>query len=182
MKERKGDFQMHGSSKRDDLLGPKVIDRRSCAALQKLEDMRGLETVKRSIQQLLQIVETNVDLEEKEKAIRNVTLNRIFLGNPGTGKTTVANLYGQILKSLGMLSKGDTIVKNPQDFVGQVLGESEAKTKRILDNSKGCVLVIDEAYGLHASKKNNDPYKTAVIDTIVAEVSKDAILQNRMHV
>ena len=114
-----------------------------------------------------------MELEEQEKPIREVTLNRIFLGNPGTGKTTVAKHYGNILKTLGMLSKGDVIIKNPHDFVGQVIGESEAKTKKILDNAKGSVLVIDEAYGLHpgGSKGYNDPYKTAVIDTIVAEVS-----------
>ena len=156
---------------RDDMLGPKHIDRKSCPALEDLENMRGLKNVKQTIQQLLQLVQTNVELEEKEKPVREVTLNRIFLGNPGTGKTTVAKLYGKILKSLGMLSKGDVIVKNPQDFVGQVLGESEANTKKILDNAKGSVLVIDEAYGLHSSNKSSDPYKIAVIDTIVAEVS-----------
>ena len=115
---------------RDDLLGPKYIDRKTCPALEELENMRGLNNVKQTIDQLLQLVQTNVELEENEKPIREVTLNRIFLGNPGTGKTTVAKLYGKILNSLGMLSKGDVIVKNPQDFVGQVLGESEANTKR----------------------------------------------------
>ena len=68
------------------------------------------------------------------------------------------------------------IVKNPADFVGSVLGESEKITKGILASTIGKVLVIDEAYGLHAGGKGDgggsqaDPYKTAVIDTIVAEV------------
>jgi SpoVK/Ycf46/Vps4 family AAA+-type ATPase len=168
--ENDGVIPDHFMIKRDDLLGPKCIDRKTCPALVELHNMKGLKNVKQTIEQLLNLVQTNTELEEVEKPIHNVTLNRIFLGNPGTGKTTVAKLYGEILKSLGMLSKGDVIVKNPQDFVGKVLGESEDKTKTILDNAKGCVLVIDEAYGLNSSKKSNDPYKVAVIDTIVAEV------------
>jgi len=59
------------------------------------------------------------------------------------------------------------VLKTPADFVGSVLGASEANTKGILDAAKGKVLVIDEAYGLYSS---SDPYKAAVIDTIVSEV------------
>ena len=58
----------------------------------------------------------------------------------------------------------------PADFVGSALGQSEERTKAILDGAKGSVLVIDEAYGLHVKEGSTDPYKTAVIDTIVAEV------------
>eukprot|EP00967_Tisochrysis_lutea_P125614 scaffold211358_cov15-Tisochrysis_lutea.AAC.2 len=86
-----------------------------------------------------------------------------------TGKTTVAAIYGGILHDLGILSKGDIVVKNPSDFIGSVLGESEKKTSAILEATVGCVLVIDEAYGLH-SKGGGDVYKAAVIDTLVAKV------------
>lgn len=61
-----------------------------------------------------------------------------------TGKTTVAGIYGRILKDLGLLSKGDVLVKKPDDFMGSVLGESEKKTIALLEQSRGCVLVIDE--------------------------------------
>lgn len=62
------------------------------------------------------------------------------------------------------------IVKNPSDFVGQFIGASESKTKGILASSRGKVLVIDEAYGLYEAKSGYGGFKTAVIDTIVAEV------------
>jgi hypothetical protein len=70
----------------------------------------------------------------------------------------VAQIYGEILRDLGLLSKGEVVVKNPSDFMGTVLGESEKKTAAILDAALGCVLVIDEAYGLH-SDRSRDPYK-----------------------
>ncbi|KAI6611012.1 hypothetical protein MCOR08_010878 [Pyricularia oryzae] len=86
-----------------------------------------------------------------------------------TGKTTVAKLYGRILVDLGLLTKGEVVVKNPSDFLGAALGQSEEKTKGILAATVGKVLVIDEAYGLYSGSAQ-DPYKTAVVDTIVAEV------------
>ena len=155
---------------RSDLLGPKGLDVGRCEALAKLQGMYGLNMVKQAVEQLIKLVETNAELEDQEKKILDVTLNKVFFGNPGTGKTTVAKIYGGILKAMGLLTKGDVIVKIPQDFIGEALGQSEAKTKAILDNAKGCVLVIDEAYGLHSGENMNDPYKIAVVNTIVAEV------------
>jgi len=62
------------------------------------------------------------------------------------------------------------LVKNPSDFIGAALGQSEEKTNAILDAARGCVLVIDEAYGLSIKQGSTDPYKESVIDTIVARV------------
>lgn len=78
------------------------------------------------------------------------------------GKTTVAKIYGRVLKDLGLLSKGDVLVKVPADFVGAHLGESEKKTLAILEEARGCVLVIDEAYGLHSGSNASDPFKVRV--------------------
>jgi hypothetical protein len=90
-------------------------------------------------------------------------------------QTTVAKLYGEVLTDLGLLSKGECIIKNPSDFIGSVLGSSEQNTRAILSQAEGCVLVIDEAYLLNAShgggtSGSRDPYKDAVIDTIVETV------------
>ena len=95
-------------------------------------------------------------------------------GGPGTGKTTVAKYYGQILAELGLLSKGEVIYKCASDFVGDVLGSSEKTTKGIVESALGCALVIDEAYALYSGGKgpggNDDPHKSAVIDTLVEQV------------
>ncbi|KAA1473256.1 P-loop containing nucleoside triphosphate hydrolase protein [Dentipellis sp. KUC8613] len=164
---------------REDLIGPDpsaAIGESN--AWKKLRDLIGLASVKQSVQNLIDRIDINYrrELDEKEPVVE--PLNRVFLGSPGTGKTTVANLYGQILADLGVLSNGEVVMKNPADFVGNVLGASESQTKAILATTVGKVLVIDEAYMLYGASsgggKQNDPYKTAVIDTIVAEVQSTA--------
>jgi len=74
------------------------------------------------------------------------------------GKTEVGQLYASILCDLGLLSKGEVLLRKASDFVGSVLGESEKKTNAILEQAKGCCLIIDEAYGLF-SEGTVDPYR-----------------------
>lgn len=141
----------------------------------KLQSMIGLKSVKQSLMVLVNRLQTNYEREMNEQPLVECSLNKVFVGNPGTGKTTVAKLYGRILKAIGLLSNGEVVVKNPADFVGGALGQSEKNTKGILDSTKGKVLIIDEAYMLASGLSSDsggasDPYKTAVVDTIVAEV------------
>jgi Holliday junction resolvasome RuvABC ATP-dependent DNA helicase subunit len=154
---------------KEDLVGPEPsVAIESCEAYRKLKSMIGLSEVKDSVEQIVFVIKQNYDREMELKALQAVTLNRVFIGNPGTGKTTVAKLYAQILKELGILSKGEVVFKTASEFVGAVLGESEKNTNAILKESEGCVLVIDEAYGLYSKAK--DLYKEAVINTIVEKV------------
>ncbi|KAF3228249.1 hypothetical protein TWF106_007498 [Orbilia oligospora] len=153
---------------KEDLIGPEpsaVL--KNNAAWAKLQKLIGLEAVKTTIRVLLDGLQFNYQRELDEKPLVQYSLNRCFIGSPGTGKTSVAKLYGRILADIGLLSDGEVVVKNPADFVGSVLGASEANTKAILASTVGKVLIIDEAYMLAGG---TDPYKTAVIDTIVAEV------------
>ncbi|KAJ6515608.1 P-loop containing nucleoside triphosphate hydrolase protein [Mycena sanguinolenta] len=159
----------------EDLIGPdpsKVSQ--TSIAWTNLQKLTGLNAVKDSVRSILSLIETNYHRELQEKEPLALSFNQVFFGNPGTGKTTVAKLYGQVLADLCLISKGEVVVKNPADFVGSVLGASESNTKAILANTVGKVLVIDEAYMLYSGSggvgSQNDPYKTAVIDTIVAEI------------
>ncbi|KAK4552285.1 hypothetical protein LTR86_010455 [Recurvomyces mirabilis] len=156
---------------KEDLIGPKPSDAlRGNGSWSKLNAMTGLGSVKDAITALFSSIDFNYRRELEEQPLIDFSLNKVFLGSPGTGKTTVAKLYGHILVDLGLLSNGEVMVKTPADFIGSVMGGSEANTKAILDNAKGKVLVIDEAYGIYGGSGTSDPYRTAVIDTIVAEV------------
>ncbi|KAK5988189.1 NFX1-type zinc finger-containing protein 1 [Cladobotryum mycophilum] len=157
---------------KEDIIGPEPSAAlENCKAWQKLNQMIGLNAVKEQAKILLDSLKTNYERELAEEPLIEFSLNRVFLGSPGTGKTTVAKLYGRILVDLGLLSNGEVLVRTPADFIGSVLGQSEANTKGILAASVGKVLVIDEAYGLYGGSSSvADPYKTGVIDTIVAEV------------
>ncbi|KAK0261276.1 hypothetical protein LTR35_017885 [Friedmanniomyces endolithicus] len=146
-----------------DIIGPEPSDVLSNnATWKKLQGMVGLKSVKEATQALFNSIWFNYQRELAEEQLVDFSLNKVFLESPGTGKTTVAKMYGKILADIGMLSNGVVIMKTPADFIGNVLGGSEANTKGILGAAIGKVLVIDEA--------KSDPYRTAVIDTIVAEV------------
>ncbi|KAH6889821.1 P-loop containing nucleoside triphosphate hydrolase protein [Thelonectria olida] len=157
---------------KEDIIGPEPTDALTKSkAFQDLNKLIGLKEVKEVLKVLLDTVKANYLRENAEEPLVEFSLNRVFLGSPGTGKTTVAKLFGQILVDLGLLSNGEVVIKNPSDFVGAYVGHSEKQTKAILAATVGKVLVIDEAYGLCDQKGGGiDSFKAAVIDTIVAEV------------
>ncbi|EHK96147.1 putative protein CbxX, chromosomal [Glarea lozoyensis 74030] len=165
---------------KEDVIGPEPSEAlRASASWKKLSKLIGLKAVKEAVTSLCDSIVENYKRELEEKPPIEYNLNRVFLGNPGTGKTTVGKLYAGVLGDLGLLSKGDgkppkpiidMVLKTPSDFVGSALGHSEQQTKGILAAAEGKVLIIDEAYGLYGGGGVADPYKTAVIDTIVGEV------------
>jgi Holliday junction resolvasome RuvABC ATP-dependent DNA helicase subunit len=104
-------------------------------ALDELNKMVGLKAVKDEIRHLVDLVSAKYydHLLRGGISLPTFTLNRVFLGNPGTGKTTVAKLYGRILKDLGILTDGGFEIQHSKDLIGASDGESHTKIGALLE-------------------------------------------------
>eukprot|EP01032_Pedospumella_encystans_P018301 gene18301-20839_t len=153
----------------EDVIGVPPVPERIpalAAALKELHEHIGIPQVKEAVRSLCDVARKNYDKELNGMKTDMIPLNRLFLGNPGTGKSTIASIYGRILKNLLLLSKGEVIERKASDFIGDVIGASETRTRGILSLAKGCVLIIDEAYNL-----NDGHFGKAALNTIVENVS-----------
>lgn len=136
------------------------------AVLCELDALTGLERVKDKIFQLVRIAKANYKLELRGEAKNELALNRLFLGNPGCGKTSVAKIYARVLKALRFISGGEVVYKTASDFMGDVVGASAKQTRAIIEMAQGNVLIIDEAYNL-----DDGMYGKQALDTIVELVT-----------
>jgi SpoVK/Ycf46/Vps4 family AAA+-type ATPase len=137
---------------------------------EELEKLIGLDEVKEEVKRLISFVKVQQVRREKNLPVLPLQLHSVFMGNPGTGKTTVAKIYADALKECGILKRGHLIVTSRADFVAGYVGQTAIKTKKKIREALGGVLFIDEAYSL-LSHTSGD-FGKEVIDTIVDEMTK----------
>ena len=130
---------------------------------EKLDSFVGLKEVKDEIHSII----NGIKREKRENPDAKVKLKShfVFLGNPGTGKTTIARLFAEILNSLQVLPCGHLVEVTRKDLVSQYVGDTAQKTEQVINRAMGGILFIDEAYSLKQS--DDDKFGQEAIDTLL---------------
>ena len=121
----------------------------------KLDELVGLATVKKEVKSLTNLIKVRKLREEAGLPNTAMSLHMVFLGNPGTGKTTVARLMAGLYAAIGALSKGQLVEVDRSGLVAGYVGQTALKTQEVIQSALGGVLFIDEAYSLASGGEND---------------------------
>lgn len=125
--------------------------------LSDLNKLIGLESVKSKVNDLIAFQTVQMLREKQGLHTQKGTMHLAFMGNPGTGKTTVARIVGRIYKQIGLLSKGHFVEVSRTDLIAGYQGQTALKVKKVIEEAKGGVLFIDEAYSI-TENDHSDSY------------------------
>ena len=145
---------------------PKIEESKSIQdVFRELNELVGLQKVKKSLYELVDLI-TLKNKTQDDLKINDVNLHMVFLGNPGTGKTTVARMVASILYDLKYIKQNKLIEVSSKDLVAEYVGQTAVKTMNVVEKAMGGVLFVDEAYAL-ASKNGDNTFNAECIATLI---------------
>ncbi len=140
-------------------------------ALEELDELVGMKSVKREVKDLISLVKYYQSIGVNP--LNKLFLHTLFIGNPGTGKTTVARILAKIFRALGILERGHIVETDRQGLVAGFVGQTAIKTSEKIDQAIGGVLFIDEAYALTGAAGLYADYGHEAIQTILKRMEDD---------
>ncbi|MFK7934001.1 MAG: AAA family ATPase, partial [Saprospiraceae bacterium] len=134
-------------------------------SLNELNHLIGMRKIKAQINELVRLV--RFYRESDKDVLNSFFLHTVFIGNPGTGKTTVARILTKIYKALGVLERGHTVETDRQGLVAGFVGQTAIKTAEKIDEAMGGVLFIDEAYSLTQKATSQGDFGQEAVQTLL---------------
>ncbi len=163
----RGDSLDDGIITAADLTALTAASAQSVSAQSLLDGMIGIESIRDRIYEII----SQIEFARKTPGVSAPAMHMRFIGCPGTGKTTVARIMGQLLKERGILSKGYFFEHSGGDFIGMYVGHTAPKTLALCRDAYGSILFIDEAYTLaNANYRDGNGFAKEAIDTLIAQM------------
>lgn len=136
-----------------------------------IDDLIGQELAKKQLREIIALYKLNQERKNKSLPEIDITLHSIYIGNPGTGKTTFARFFAQEIKKIGILNKGHLVEVSRNDLVAQYVGQTAGKTKTVFESALDGILFIDEAYSLKNNKE--DQFGQECINTLISLIENN---------